>query len=296
MDMTLPDQLVHSTALIQCVSPDGQPSTGTGFFYQFLRDDDAHISVPALVTNKHVVEGVNSWSFTVTKSVSGDQPILGERLTIDFYSNAGWIPHPDPNIDLTIFLLGPTLKKIEKERGIGLYYVNLTNSNLVTDELNAELTAIEPVLMVGYPIGLWDSTNNLPVARRGITASPYSIDHDGRSEFLIDAACFPGSSGSPVFLYNDGPYFKDGSLIVGTRFAFLGVLYAGPVYNASGEISVESIPTTATPVSRTAIPINIGYCIKSNRLLDFEPILERLRSSDTSDVISDGVLEDNHNS
>lgn len=52
--------------------------------------------------------------------------------------------------------------------------------------------------MVGYPDGIWDEFNNQPIVRRGITATHPKNDFNGKGEFLIDAVCFPGSSGSPV--------------------------------------------------------------------------------------------------
>lgn len=64
--------------------------------------------------------------------------------------------------------------------------------------------------MIGYPNGLWDSQNNLPIIRRGITATSVKKDYNGKKEFLIDAAVFPGSSGSPVFIFNEGSYSVPG--------------------------------------------------------------------------------------
>ena len=54
--------------------------------------------------------------------------------------------------------------------------------------------------MIGYPDGIWDSVNNLPVIRKGITATHPHISWNGKTEFLTDIASFPGSSGSPYFL------------------------------------------------------------------------------------------------
>ena len=68
--------------------------------------------------------------------------------------------------------------------------------NLPRAEEWSTLTALEDVVIVGYPDNIWDSVNNL-----GVTATHPKIDYEGRSEFLI-AAIYPGSSGSPVFLYN----------------------------------------------------------------------------------------------
>ena len=41
----------------------------------------------------------------------------------------------------------------------------------------------------------------MPILRRGTTATPIALNFEGRPEFLIDAAVYPGSSGSPVFVY-----------------------------------------------------------------------------------------------
>ncbi|MBT2739938.1 MULTISPECIES: hypothetical protein [unclassified Bacillus (in: firmicutes)] len=55
----------------------------------------------------------------------------------------------------------------------------------------------------------------------------------------------------------------------------LGILYAGPQFTATGEIAVLNIPSSR-PISVSQIPMNLGYIIKSHKLLDFEEILEGL--------------------
>ena len=58
--------------------------------------------------------------------------------------------------------------------------------------------------------GIWDSYHNKPLIRRGITAgdAPKACPSATASQcFSIDCALnFPGSSGSPVLLYNRGSY------------------------------------------------------------------------------------------
>ena len=139
----------------------------------------------------------------------------------------------------------------------------------------ANLIAIEEVVMVGYPNGIWDHVNNMPVFRRGVTATHPNADYCGRKEFMIDAACFPGSSGSPVLLYNLGNYSdRKGNTIIGSRLKLLGVLYAGPQHTATGEIAIQTIPTVSKPVAISRIPNNLGLIIKAERLKDFEAILQ----------------------
>lgn len=65
----------------------------------------------------------------------------------------------------------------------------------------------------------WDAYNNMPITRRGITATPLHVDFENAPRFLIDAAIYGGSSGTPVFVFNQGSYTKpDGGLYAGIRF------------------------------------------------------------------------------
>jgi len=187
-----------------------------------------------------------------------------------------WILHPESNIDLAIMPMAPLLNKAN-QKGFHPFYIALDKSIIPTKEQLNELTAVEEILMTGYPIGIWDEVNNYPIFRKGITATHPYYDYNGRSEFVIDAACFPGSSGSPVFLANLGNYMeKKGGTVIGTRFYFLGVLYGGPQYTATGEVIVVDIPTQLDTIAVSNIPSNLGYVIKSKKILDFELILKSM--------------------
>src|SRR5690606_32118899 len=121
--------------------------------------------------------------------------------------------------------------------------IPLDKSLIMSDEELDQLTALEDIIMIGYPNGIWDSVNNLPIMRRGITATHPKMDFNGKPEFMIDAACFPGSSGSPIILLNEGSYRTQDSIVMGSRVKLLGVLYAGPVSTVTGNIQVVNIPT-----------------------------------------------------
>ena len=100
-----------------------------------------------------------------------------------------------------------------------------------------ELSMMEEVVMVGYSTGLYDSTHNYPIFRHGYTAAHPGYDFNNKGIGLIDAACFLGSSGSPVFIINEGSYKdKHGNINLGTsRVIFLGTQFAVPVMNAEGQ-------------------------------------------------------------
>lgn len=275
--MSLTDHLIHATVRVACQSPAGQ-SSGTAFWFNFCKEEDGRC-IPALVTNKHVVAGtVQNTFFLTTRDKATGEPVYGSHLPVTITDGeASWIMHPDPQVDLCICLMGNVLHQME-QAGNPPYHVSFTMDELASPELTSSLVSMEDIVMVGYPIGIWDDANNLPIIRRGVTATPFARDYQGRSEFMIDAACFPGSSGSPVCLLNQGSYAgRDGGLTIGNRFALLGVLYAGPQHTAAGEIIVENIPTAARPIPISRIPSNLGNCIKAEKLRDFEPMIrERL--------------------
>lgn len=127
--------------------------------------------------------------------------------------------------------------------------------------------------IIGYPDGLWDEKNNLPLVRRGITASSIQYDFNGKPDFIIDAAIFGGSSGSPVFIYNDGHYMTPRGLSFGQRAKLIGINRAVYLHPVCGEIT--EIKPTEVSLGKTAIkmPNGLGIAIHARKLLDFKSIL-----------------------
>jgi hypothetical protein len=81
-------------------------------------------------------------------------------------------------------------------------------------------------------------------------------------------ASFPGSSGSPVFIYNNGTITdKKGLTSIGSRAIFLGVLYSGPIYQSDGSIVIKNIPTMNVAVPQVNMMMNLGYIIKAREVL-----------------------------
>jgi hypothetical protein len=271
------EQLAFVTTRIHSETTLGKVSVGTGFFFSFKVSESEHI--PIIVTNCHVIEDSGRGIFQLTRADEDGNPMIGkfENIIIDGFEQL-WLRHPNQAVDLCVMPLAPLLREAQKQNK-RFFFRNLSEDLLPNQQLLTELTALEEILMIGYPVGIWDSVNNMPVFRRGITATHPNLDYEGREEFLIDAACFPGSSGSPVLLYNLGSYAsRQGGTVIGTRIFLLGVLYAGPQYTVEGEIKVVPIPTQMTPIPTSKIPINLGVVIKAKKLLDFKPILTKATS------------------
>jgi Trypsin-like peptidase domain len=271
--LTPAEQLIHTTVLLKTATYEGETGKGTGFLFAFFRKADEVF--PVIVTNNHVVAGAASGSFDFTMRRPDGSPDFGQKITVgpipDFDKH--WIRHSDPTVDLAIFPCGGILSHLEKERK-PVFIKTFDRSVIPTHATTQLITPLEDILVIGYPDGMSDVKNNVPLLRKGITATPFYLDFDGKKEFLIDAAIFPGSSGSPVLLFNQGAYpSRDGGLVIGSRIFLLGIVYGVFTDLAAGEIRLVPAPTQMKPMAMSRIPNNIGACIKSSRILEFEPLL-----------------------
>lgn len=266
---TISEQMLYST--VRLVASNG--STGTGFFFNFVFDE-GKTTVPVVITNKHVINYNQTEEvrfFLHTKN--GDFPD-DEKLEISLKEN--WIFHTDQ--DLCFCFVNPLLQQINSQKQKNIFYTAITE-DLIFDNVKLEqLSAIEDVVMVGYPQGLWDQKNNLPLFRKGITSSHPATDFNNKNVGAVDMACFPGSSGSPIFILNENGYTdKNGnSYLGGKRVIFLGILFQGPQFNAKGELVIENIPTQQKVSAVTPVMINLGYYIKASEILVFRSEIEKL--------------------
>lgn len=271
MTLSLSEQLAHGTVRIETFKANSPIGTGTGFFYGLDQTATGQFR-PVLVTNKHVVKGADEVRFNLTHRDQDGNPIYGSFDTIRYPDvSQGWFAHPDDSVDLCVIPIASALNQGEAS-GTPYFFRKLDKGYLPTPEDIEEMIGLESILMIGYPNGLWDTVNNLPIFRRGTLASDYKRDWNGSREFMIDAACFPGSSGSPILLCDTGGFQTKSSYYMGqTRVKLLGILYGGPQFTATGEIQIATIQQV--PIALINIPNNLGAAIRSDRLLDFEGLL-----------------------
>lgn len=264
---SLAENLFFTTVRIDTVAPNGDRGSGTGFLYLHKLGEDSH--APFVVTNKHVVNGMQTGSLTFHQK-KDDQPNLGVgfRLDIGDWANF-WFGHPSPDIDIAITPFLPLEAHIKQNNGVDLFYRFIASELVPTTEQEEQFDAIESVTFIGYPNGIWDRKNLLPVARRGTTATPITVDFEGTPRFVIDASVFGGSSGSPVFLLNQGMIAdKRGNTTIGSRALFVGVVAAVYYRTRLNEIVPVPVPTVTRPMAEQQEMLDLGIVYKARTVVE----------------------------
>lgn len=262
---------------------------GTGFFWTYRVEGG---EVTLLITNKHVIEGANEIAIRFHEMGPNGEKALGAGREVRLgFPDLHQIPHPDASVDLVAIPLGGCLNRAKAEGWLP-WFISLSKAELPSaDELDG-LDSIVDVLMVGYPNGVHDSENNLPVIRRGITAVPPWVNYQGRTDLLCDMAVFGGSSGSPVFVMLTGlrSTRKGVSVGGGNRLFVLGVLYAGHCRSEQGEIFRTEVPTAFAERVRVQQMINLAICVKAERIAQLVDVcIARLGMPEMAEGVSPGV-------
>ena len=216
---------------------------GTGFLLDRTLDDGSRVRY--LVTARHVVENKATCQFSI---LLGDlfSPKL-DRFQTFIIENplTDWHYHPDQTIDVAVAVVSA----IEEHKVDDLwpFFHPLIDHKAILNSIQAtRLSASEEVCFVGYPRGLMDLHNNLPIVRRGYSASHYSLEFGGKAEFLMEATVIPGSSGSPVFLVRNN-----------TLSGLLGIAVSFLVLRPSGELNKADDPEDPNEVLRGGLGLSI---------------------------------------
>ncbi|MCK4155512.1 trypsin-like peptidase domain-containing protein [Ralstonia pseudosolanacearum] len=282
---TIAEQLFFTTVRIDTTTTQGGQGSGTGFFCDHKVGGNDYLFV---VTNKHVVMDMSEGRFSFLKQKDG-LPTLGDGFNLEIAPQdwpSMWFGHPDPNIDIAICPLVPLLDFVKSQYGIDLFFRSVDTSMIPNAQQLQELDAVEPVTFVGYPNSVWDSKNRLPVVRRGTTATPIEVDFDGTPRFLIDASVFGGSSGSPVFIFDQGTYAtKGGGFVIGSRFHFVGVVAAVFLRKQWNEIVAIPIPTGAKSMVQHEEMIDLGIVFKAHTVVETIEAFLTAHKVDTSATV-----------
>ncbi|SDK44888.1 Trypsin-like peptidase domain-containing protein [Sarcina sp. DSM 11001] len=213
-------QLLYTTVPIFAQRKDNTVSAGTGFIFSV--DEGENKSIPLLITSYHVLEdalagfvelhiGEHGKPTNKTVRVQFDRSIISENKLGE--------------LDVIAIPLASTLMNFQSA-GVDIFFRSVDQNMIPSIEQEQNLAAIENITFIGYPSSIYDEKNKLSIVRKGITATPIWNSFRGEETFLIDAGVFPGSSGSPVFIFNQGSYPTTDGITIGNRLLFVGIISA----------------------------------------------------------------------
>lgn len=244
-------QLLYSTTPIWIELSDNKQSSGTAFFYMHTIDKELNQGYPFLITNYHVVKGAQKGLVELVIR-EGDLPSKNKKIKVELHPD--YISkYVDKENDLVAMPIGPLLNQLEGS-STPVFIRTITEGLIASQSDIEDLSAVEEITFIGYPSGLYDTHNSTPIVRRGITATPVWNNFDNRKSFLIDAGVFPGSSGSPVLIADEGGFNTKQGFTIGKRILFLGVLTKSMVRRESPKDNVF---------------LGLGEVINSSVLKDF---------------------------
>src|ERR1700733_10125746 len=232
------NQIVATVSLVLQIKAGVILGTATGFFYS--RNDQLFF-----VTNQHVVsdeaENVIPDSLQLRLHTDPNNVSASADFDIPLYDGTQrlWKIHSThPEADIAVI-------KIDKQRIEGKFFVKSWSSQAFLPK-QYPLDPGEDIFIMGYPLGVYDTENNLPIFRNAMIASSYGVPFQGKPMFLTDANLHPGTSGSPVITKPKSTWVDDKgntNLLTGTNYFLLGV---------------HSATLGVTPAGKQEIPLGLG--------------------------------------
>ncbi len=185
------DPLLLSATPILTYSAGQLLTNATGFFFQ--RESNLF-----LVTSLHVFHDEMDGHFPDRIQITFHTDASNITQTIEYsiplYQNgvSQWVAGLDStgNIDVAVIKIDKTALPPNA------IYTTFTPENLLGEQETIDIGT--SMLIVGFPLGFYDTLHKLPVVRHAINASSFVMRFQGNGYFLTDARTHRGSSGAPV--------------------------------------------------------------------------------------------------
>jgi hypothetical protein len=249
------DQMFFTTVRV-AVETNAGPEYGTACLLEY--SFRPNFSTIYLATAAHLLENASRGTLAFVPNDRDGPKLQPQVVEISDFQQA-FVRHPNPRVDVAV--IGVDLLSLHNlVKGDFRPYWHAIRERQAAGPVQFErMDSVQEIRFVGYPSGHYDRVNGLPIVRQGITASPPAIDYNGEPVFLIDAAVYFGSSGSPVFL--SPQRFEKGSNL------FLGIL--SEMVRATTTGSVENVPPAITlEALRTARLLNLGIVYKTSAIYE----------------------------
>jgi S1-C subfamily serine protease len=185
------DPLLLSVARVSTFSQDRLLTGATGFFFE--RDGRLFV-----VTSRHVVvdapSGHHPDRIEITVHTDTVDLTRYASVSLPLYENrkSRWRQGKDSGGEIDVAVL--EIDRAALPAGAQLRAFSLAHVQGTLEEVGIGT----PLLVVGFPLGFFDTVHQLPVARTGAVASAFGVRFQREGFFLTDARTHRGGSGGPV--------------------------------------------------------------------------------------------------
>ncbi|MCY4354812.1 MAG: serine protease [Truepera sp.] len=215
----------------------------TGFLYGYPREidpsDGQRWYTTFLVTNRHVVEGVDSLLARFDRQADGETQVVPLPLEHPDGSKL-WTTHPG-GADIAIVPISVNTLRDENIR----FEVFQGDNNAISKQQAAEqgIGEASGVFVLGFPLGLAGEERNYAIVRQGIIARAQDWLNGTSDHFLIDSSVFPGNSGGPVLTKPETVSIKNTQsfmrcVLIGMVSSYIPYLEEG-VSNQTGQVRMR---------------------------------------------------------
>ena len=184
------ESIVLTVAQIKTYVVSSVAMVGSGFFYN-------NCGITYYITNRHMVvpdDSDHPDCISLTVHTDANNLRLTKEVFVDLYDAGGrpvWKEHPA--LTNTVDVVAIPLTRDDLHNCV---ITPLSQKNHVPDDLVLNLG--QDLMVLGFPKGLSDQRNNLPIARNASLASAYPVHFEDNPFVLVDARLHEGTSGSPV--------------------------------------------------------------------------------------------------
>ncbi len=185
------EQLLVRVAKVETWKGENRCTNASGFFF-------LHEGTLYLITNRHVVvnesTGHRPDSIRLLLHTEANDFTINKSFEIPLYRNevAQWREHPVHGAAVDVVAI-----TIKDPTTLSTHYIAAFGDGDILTERET-LPPGQSVLIVGFPLGFFDSVHNLPIIRQAVVATDFAHPFKGEPYFLTDARMHRGTSGAPV--------------------------------------------------------------------------------------------------
>jgi hypothetical protein len=221
------ERIFFSTIKMSLETKEETHVTATGFFVSKLVSKDEFVVF--LVASKELIDNSIAASLVFHEGLDNAGLDINEQEKIHIRIGENdwkdmWF-YSDKTSDFVIAPVMPIVRFIEAKLDKICFFQPIDLTSISNEEQLKDISLSEDILFLAYPKEIVQEDEHMPVVGRAKLATALFKSFNNKPEFLIyPSTTTSDTSGSPVFILNEGSFMTKKGQVLGNRFLFLGIL------------------------------------------------------------------------